>query len=174
MRGVSRDSEQRLQNATLGNFGLATQSSRSNSMTTPLMYAQNTQARLRDISKIQVLGVDSLSRDNHLSNSNIISPTAHVTQRIAGNGYHALASRTNYHMAFKRMSQANYAVMKTEQMRLRSSHQTSQNKHHLSIPHSMNLTGQNFTSSRLHSSSRARQRALEGNMRNIDSGAVLL
>ena len=41
-RGVSRDSEHQIGNATLGNFGLGTQSSRSNSINTPLMFPQNT------------------------------------------------------------------------------------------------------------------------------------
>lgn len=48
-RGVSRDSEMHFNNGTMMNFGLATQSTRSTSMKTPLMFAQNTHAKLRDI-----------------------------------------------------------------------------------------------------------------------------
>lgn len=121
-RGVSRDSEHQIGNATLGNFGLGTQSSRSNSINTPLMFPQNTQAKLREISKFRVTGVDSFHRDHRSSNSNIVSPTFHGRNRILAE---VSPSRTNYMMGFKRMSQANYAVMKTEHMRQQSSHPSS-------------------------------------------------
>ena len=101
-RGVSRDSDHQIGNNTLGNFGLATQSSRSNSITTPLMFPQNTQAKLREISKFRVTGVDSFNRDHRCSNSNIVSPTIQARHRIEAD---VSPSRTNYGvMGFKRMS----------------------------------------------------------------------
>lgn len=48
-RGISRDSQNNFNNGTLLNFGLAGQSTRSTFMKTPLMFGQNTHAKLRDI-----------------------------------------------------------------------------------------------------------------------------
>lgn len=114
-RGVSRDSEMHFNNGTLINFGLATQSTRSTSMKTPLMFAQTTNAKLRDINNQWVAGLASLNKDHRGANASFFSPPVYISHKIT----ELSPSGAAVQLGLSGMGQANRAVLRGNQLRHR-------------------------------------------------------